>query len=292
MIELSVNDKLVESIGFKVEPKILIKPEFSTMNVLEVCDKFIKDDFKFFTVIFIQDALKEELVENQKYMKSEDIILCSIVEEEARKRMLGKYYTHNEINQIFDFSNSDEKFINKITDLIHESQHFELYPEIIEEFKLSCYFEKNFFGDQEKSEKKWMKLKKTILMPRIFKKLKRVIDLPFPFNLLGDDLWKQWFFIYNESKCNWVHGSGLSKELRKNYDEYSKIFGYLSGKYSQNIPTFVFKYNSENKIELLKYFDDLKIMISRVNKENYNLFKDKLIKLDYNFDCLGIECFN
>ena len=140
---------------------------------------------------------------------------------------------------------------------------------------------------EEEFAKRWEVKKREIFKPRIITKHERVYDMPFPLNFWDSrNIFQQYFFIETEEKTDWSKGGSGGSWQREQQGLWCHTFATLVKEYNLVCPTDCYVYNSENKLEKVKSFDNFKA-VNRELSGNYQsdfvtvkeLFENMLINI-------------
>ena len=122
-------------------------PPFENHEKLAQC---LTSGYKLSTAIVIADQIDHNLAKDPKFATIQNHIMCSIVEEDARREMTNSYRGVDEVEKLlldwgvnFKASNNstedqNRKFKSDILDLVFKAETIALYPEIIENIRRNC----------------------------------------------------------------------------------------------------------------------------------------------------------
>jgi hypothetical protein len=276
-------------------------------------DKILKDVASkcssFASVIISIQNLNDSLWDDPTHMHKTNYLLVSEVREEARRRMQNHYYNDEELKCIFsefelpDWNvnygekkeEEDRKFKIEIEDAIFEAQEFQLFHDIVNEFKEGCHWKYDEEKDKEiklsKKDflKKWEKEKLRIFMPRVRTEYKRVYHMPKPFSHWDHrNLFQQWYFFEGVGKIYYAQGGSGSSGQREHQGRFAHVFATLEKIYKKKLPTYCLSYNSRNQLCFIRKYNSFKA-VNRELSGNYpadhsklhELFKGRLVKIDY-----------
>ncbi|MBK7963844.1 MAG: hypothetical protein IPK04_23200 [Bdellovibrionales bacterium] len=246
-------------------------------NHNDLSERLKNSKHEFLSVIILKDRLDVELMHDPKYCKNESVLGVSKIHEEARKRMINKYYSDDEVERIveqqkyptkqFNFKNDDYKpsFESKLRDEIYRSQECALIPEIYYEYKeFARYrYDEKTDSDIELSDSEYEKalkiLNQELFLPQVYTTLERIYDLPKPFDFWDDrNTFQQYYLVSNGNEIDCVQGGPASSHQRETHGLWGHCFASLAKKLK--IRTSVLKYTSRNKLILLHEFNDFKVM--------------------------------
>jgi len=246
----------------------------------ELAEQFAKMPWNYLTAIVQTETLAEGLWNDPKHAHSTYEVWCSEVEEEARKRVQGKYFTPEEIENIFkekqlpkvrynweeedsDEELDEENIETQIKDAIFDAQIKMLYPEVVKEFKEECLYEyEEESGESVKLAprafaQKWEKRQLEIFLPRAHESVERVFPhTPEPF---GGSSFSQYYFIEKEDKIEWVSGSGRGSQTRYTHGLMGHLFATLTKKHNKVIPTYCFKNTNKNDFKYIQEWETFKV---------------------------------
>lgn len=306
MINLKIKNNRIKDIQFE-------KPisQSRWLNNLEerqhlsLSKRFNFEKYEFASVIILKDRLDPSLMTNPKYCKMESFIGVSKIQEEARKRMVNKYYDEESVEKIisdqeyqtkqFNFKKDSLRpsFLSKLKDSIYESQELELIPEIFQEYCDSAKFDydDSLSEEIERNEDDTKLaidiLRKELFLPQVFTTYNRVYALPEPFDFWDDrNLFQQYYLVSNGESIDTVQGGPASSHQREMHGLWAHTFAELSK--TKKIRTWVLKYNSKNELILVDHFDQFKAMnydLTGNYAEDWSvtkvLFKGKLLKSSF-----------
>ena len=229
----------------------------SLEDVFEKIDKTME----FFSVYVFMESLEDDLWEDNRYAEKEKVLLCSRVEEEARKYWWDRNSEHLKLidERVESLKNDPEYKGMKEGDLrdkVIKDLDREVYPIAIERVKEEY---------QELYEDQWEKYwkKEDPFKERIEYRYHRRYEMPTPFNHWDSrNPWQQYYFGRSQDSLFYYEqgGSGSSGQ-RYNHGFYGHLFALLNGE--NPVPTYLYTYDSRNhfifnreeKSLCLNYFD-------------------------------------
>lgn len=215
-------------------------------------DKSLEDVFgkidktmEFFSVYAFMEPLEDDLWENSRYAEKERVLLCSRVEEEARKYWWDRNREHLElIDERVESLKKDPAYKDMkegdLRDKVIEDLNREVYPIAIERVKEEY---------QELYEDEWEKYwkKEDSFKGRVEYRYHRRYEMPPPFNHWDSrNAWQQYYFGRNQDSVIYYEqgGSGSSGQ-RYNHGFYGHLFALLNSE--KPVPTYLFTYDSCNR---------------------------------------------
>lgn len=244
----------------------------------DLAKEYAKKPWNYLTVMVEMEPLAEKLWNDPRHAHTSYTVLCSEVEEKARKRMENQFFNESEIEDIFtqhqfpkerynwedDEEDRETPIISELKDAIYDAQVKMLYPEVIKEFKEECRYEYDEESDEEVKltssafSKKWKKRQLEIFLPRIYEDSQRVFpNAPEPFGHFCS--FCQYFFIEKENKIEWIFGSSSGSQTRYAHGLMGHIFATLTKKYKKTIPTYLFKHTTNNDFKFVQEWDTFKV---------------------------------
>lgn len=279
--------------------------DFEGLNHIDLAKKLTEQKLQFCSVIILKDRLDNDLWNNPKYSKTENFIGISKLHEEARKRLINKYYDDSELEDIlskqsfpnkqFNFKDDVYKpsFISKLKDEIYKSQELAMIPEIYDQYKESAKYTYDEKSDSEielsevEYELAIKSLNQELFLPQVYTQFNRVYSMPKPFHFWDDrNNFQQYFLMSNESEVNFIQSGPASSHQREMHGLWGHTFASLAR--NQKIKTFVFKYNSKNELHLVNEFSDFKAVQSDLTgnyrmdwSKTRNLFDGRLLQIEF-----------
>jgi hypothetical protein len=209
-------------------------------------DVFEKIDraMKFFSVYVNTEHLEDDFLEDERYVKKEEVLLCSRVEEEARRYWWERNREHIRIiDERLESLKKDPEYKDMkegdLRDKIIEDLNQEVYPIAIERVKEEY---QEFYEDEW--EEYWKK--EDPFKDRTEYRYHRRYDMPVPFNRWDTrNLWQQYYFGKDqEGVFYYVQGGSGSSGQRYNHGFYGHLFALLNRE--NPVPTYFFTYDSHN----------------------------------------------
>jgi hypothetical protein len=236
--ELAENAKRGELIHFSLSSFFSEKP-------LEVVFKEIDKTMTFFSVYVVTEPLEESLWEDGRYADKEDVQLCSLVEEEARKYWMDRNREHLEIidKRMEELRRNPEYKDMKEGDLrdkVVEHLDKEVYPIAIE--RLKGEFQWMYEDEWEEYWEKTDPYKE-----RTEYRYRRRYDMPAPFNHWdGRNPWQQYCFARDSGgRFHCAQGGSGGSSQRYNHGFYGHLFALINRE--KPLPTYFFTYDSRNR---------------------------------------------
>jgi hypothetical protein len=212
----------------------------SLEDVFEKIDKTMK----FLSVYVFMEPLEDDLWENSRYAEKEKVLLCSLVEAEARKYWWDRNREHLElIDERVESLKKDPAYKDMkegdLRDKVIEDLNREVYPIAIERVKEEY---------QELYEDEWEEYwkKEDPFKERVEYRYHRRYEMPPPFNHWDSrNAWQQYYFGRNQDSVIYYEqgGSGSSGQ-RYNHGFYGHLFALLNSE--KTVPTYFFTYDSHN----------------------------------------------
>jgi hypothetical protein len=213
-------------------------------SLKEVYEKIDKT-MKFFSVYVYMERLENDLWDDDRYVEKEKVILCSRVEEEARKYWWNRSMEHIRlINKRMEFLKNEPEYKdikeNDLKDKIIEDMIKEVYPIAIELLKEEY---QEFYEDEW--EEYWKK--EDPFKERVEYRYHRRYDMPPLFNHWDSrNYWQQYYFTKDHDKSfYYTQGGSGSSGQRYNHGFYGHLFALLNNE--KPVPTYFFSYNSRNR---------------------------------------------
>ena len=281
----------------------------------ELAKRYAENNYKCCLVMMTSQYLDEHLYDDPKHMHITNHLIISEVEDEARKQLNQRYYSVEEVDDIFKAKefprktynwqeDSEREIEHRITDGIFQSQVYEHYHEVIERFKEECRYDYNEETDEEielsdsEAEARWQIRQKEIFLPRVTPSYERVYpNTPTPFDFWDyRNPWQQYFFVdKGEGKSiEWAKGGSGGSSQRYNNGLLSHTFAQLEKQYGYKIPTYYFEHTSSNEFCFKHCWDGLHLLKRELTGnygENFQdtkyLFEGKL--LDYDYDARVVK---
>lgn len=265
--------------------------------------------YKLNSVIVVSDLLDSVYEKNPKFAKIENHIICSIVEEDARREMTNGYRNIDEVEKLLTLwdinfkagNNSteeeDRKFKSNLIDLAFKAETIALYPDIIEKYKYRLKHVYNEETDEETEitdeevEKLWPDELLRILAPQTQESWERIYSMPEPFNYWDSrNAWQQTFFIQpliDTSLTYFCRGGSAGSSQRETQGLMAHTFAYLVSK-GIDIETKIYKYTSSNAFILEREYNSFKVMDVELSgnyqvdlRKTKHLFDGLLLSLNY-----------
>ncbi len=260
-------------------------------SLREVYEKIDKT-MKFFSVYVYMERLENDLWDDDRYVEKEKVILCSRVEEEARKYWWNRSMEHLRLidERMESLKNEPEyKDIkeNDLKDKIIEDMTKEVYPIAIERIKEEY---QEFYED--KWEEYWKK--EDPFKDRVEYRYHRRYEMPLPFNHWDSrNSWQQYYFYKDhDGRFYYTQGGSGSSGQRYNHGFYGHLFALLNNE--KPMPTYFFTYNSRNRFifnreekSLHLHFFDLISNFQIDWKESERILKD-IVKIRDKFQSVII----
>ena len=213
-------------------------------SLKEVYEKIDKT-MSFFSVYVYMERLENDLLDDDRYTEKEKVILCSRVEEEARKYWWNRNREHLKLidERMESLKNEPEyKGIKEgdLRDKIIEDMNKEVYPIAIERLKeeyQECY--------EDEWEECWDK--EDPFKERVEYRYHRRHNMPAPVNHWDNhNPWHQYYFTKDHDKSfYYTQGGSGSSGQRYNHGFYGHLFALLNNE--KPVPTYFFTYNSRNR---------------------------------------------
>ena len=213
-------------------------------SLKEVYEKIDKT-MRFFSVYVYMERLEDDLWDNDRYTEKEKVILCSRVEEEARKYWWDRNREHIKlIDERMESLKNEPEYKNMkegdLRDKIIKDLDQEIFPEMIERVK-----EEYQIIYEDEWEEYWEK--EDPFKERVEYRYHRRYEMPPPFNHWDSrNPWQQYYFSRDKDNVfYYAQGGSGSSGQRYNHGFYGHLFALLNNE--KNIPTYFFTYNSRNQ---------------------------------------------
>lgn len=213
----------------------------SLADVFETIDRTLQ----FFSVYIVVERFEDDLWEDSRYTKKEEVTLCSLVEAKAREYWWNRNREHIRIiDERLESLKSDPEYKDlkegDIRDKIIEDLNQDVYPIAIEQVKEDY---------QELYEDEWEEYwkKEDPFKDRLEYQYHRRYEMPLPFKHWDSrNHWQQYYFGRNKNGVFYYEqgGSGSSGQ-RYNHGFYGHLFALLNRE--NPIPTYFFTYDSRNR---------------------------------------------
>ena len=261
------------------------------------------------SILILSDFLDAELWEDPNYCYRDAHVLVSEVEEEARKRVSGDYYSEAQILEFcekfgldvestsYDEKKNREHWI-RLENAFIDLRSKLLIPSILKDFKKSFQaVDPDTFDDREppltKEQLKilWPDYFLRIMMPRTSRSYRRLYDnIPKPMTHWDSrNSWQQFFFVSDGQgqPIDYIHGGYASSGAREHQGLMAHTFATLDS--VSKIKTIVARYSSKNILVPDVEFDSFKTQPQELSG-NYRssrevireLFRGKLIAIPRN----------
>ena len=263
-----------------------------------------RGDSRFASILILNAPLKDGLLDDPRYVRKTNHILVSEVEEEARKRIINRYFSEKEAVRLLrkkgiplwekSAVRDDGSFKRKLIDLVWEAQKNSHIPEIVEELREETRFEYDETSDEERElspaafRKAWEKRRLEIFLPRAETELRRVYSMPEPFCFWDPrNPFQQWFFVDDGETISYAQGGPGGSGQREAMGRYAHLFVTLAKRHRREAPTDVLQYTETNELRLLQRFDRFMVLNQDLTG-NYQaepagvarLFKGRLLEWD------------
>jgi len=200
---------------------------------------------KFFSVYIFMERLEDDLWEDDRYTEKEEVLLCSLVEEEARKYWWDRNREHLKlIDERVESLKNDPKYQGMkkgdLIDRVVEDLNREIYPQMIERLK-----EEYQWIYEDEWEEYWKK--EDLFKERIEYRYHRRYEMPPPFNHWDNrNRWQQYYFGEDrDSVFYYAQGGSGSSGQRYYHGFYGHLFALLNSQ--DPVPTCFFTYDSRNR---------------------------------------------
>ena len=295
----------------KIDSHYIGYPQLDSYTHQEFAKVLNNENAKCYSIIIVSQMLDDKFGNDPKYMKVKNNIAVSEAVEEARRSLVNKYHTKEQIDELFksyelelkaDNYSEDEKVhrehVCKLEDGIFEMQQQKAMFEYLCQLKESCKYEYTDEGEDielskiEAETRFEIELEK-VLMPRIYKTYERVYDLPYPLaHWDSRNVFQHYFFIENENSIRYIIGGSGGSLQRHQLGLYAHTFAELENTYNKLCPTNVYFYTKENKVENFAKFKSFRAFTTDL-VGNYkpssrdtlqSLFKNKLLNFSVNWE--------
>ncbi len=236
-----------------------------------------RGDSRFASILMLIAPLKDGLVDDPRYVRKTNHILVSEVEEEARKRIINRYFSEKDVVRLLRKKGiplrekgagpDDGSFKRKLIDLVWEAQKNSHIPEIVEELREETRFEYDETKDEERElspaafRKAWEKRRLEIFLPRAETERRRVYSMPEPFCFWDPrNPFQQWFFIDDGETISYAQGGPGGSGQREAMGRYAHLFVTLAKRHRREAPTDVLQYTEANELKLLQHFDRFRVL--------------------------------
>jgi len=236
-----------------------------------------RGDSRFASILMLIAPLKDGLLDDPRYVRKTNHILVSEVEEEARKRIINRYFSEKEVVRLLrqreiplresSVVPDDGSFKRKLIDLVWEAQKNSHIPEIVEVLRAETRFEYDETKDEERElspaafRKAWEKRRLEIFLPRAETELRRVYSMPEPFCFWDPrNPFQQWFFIDDGETISYAQGGPGGSGQREAMGRYAHLFVTLAKRHRREAPTDVLQYTEANELKLLQHFDRFMVL--------------------------------
>lgn len=239
-----------------------------------IAEIIAKNGYKTYMVAVVCDRLATDHWDDPIYMHKTNHIIVSKAKEEARRALMNKYFSPEEIAHLiekyemptleFNFkADEDRGFKFKLEDSFFEYQEEREIISIMESVLDGSKYkvddegypieddEGNFIleDDPEKVDKQKEKLLEEWLIPRVQTTYDRVYNMPAPFSWWDyRSAFHQGFFVEVDTEgVTYVDmgGSGSSGRRESN-GRWAHTFGLLAHKYKIETPSFFMRYDKNN----------------------------------------------
>ena len=257
----------------------------STTHHEESVERFVERGTTCLSIVISRERLDEDLYDDPKYNRRTTEILCSIMEENARKVLSShNYFSDDRIKELadkYDIETSGAnhevkepwKHWSKLKDAFFDAQVKVLYTEIIDKFKRQ-------FEEDEEAEGTWEEVNLRILLPRTIVRSERVYNIPRPFNFWDErDGWAQFYLAKSPHKNQILYskGSSCGSSSRYNHGYWAHVFASYTER-GNVIPTLRLFYNRRNELELGSTYDGFKAVDMDLSG-NYPSTKEVMTRL-------------
>jgi hypothetical protein len=199
----------------------------------------------FFSVYIFLERLADDLWEDGCYVEKEEVLLCSRVEEEARKYWWDRNREHIRlIDERLEALKNDPEYKGikegNLRDKIIDDLNQEVYPLAIERVKEEY---QEIYGDEW--EEYWKK--EDPFKERVEYRYHRRYEMPPPFNYWDSrNPWQQYYFARDHnSRFYYEQGGSGGSYQRYNHGFYGHLFAPLN---SENpMPTYFFTHDNHNQ---------------------------------------------
>lgn len=273
-------------------------------------------------MVIIEDAsLADEHWDDPQYMhKTNQLLVCEAMGE-ARSELTNKYYRGAELTKFMEKHNlltwrynyqpeedDERQFKFEIEDAVFEYQIMAQMVKNIMATLENAKYKLDEYGypveheddpddleeiysletDPVVIEKQKEILLERLLSPRMHTRHERVYSMPEPFSHWDErSFWHQFFFVEDEDEktilCH--RGNGGSSGAREDNGRWAHTFAYLSKVHGIETPTYHLQYDSHNKLNLIKKYDEFKSFQYDLSgnyplenfREDRSLFDDRII---------------
>lgn len=291
---------------FPAKLKVMRHSYFGSVDHEQIGSRWNRNRVRVASAVVAVEPLHASHFDDPNYIHQENIILISEVEEEARSKLVNRYYTEQEMEEIFrrysyptrqyNFREDDEgsSFKSRLEDAVFRSQELSLIPDVARDLlEEAAYQYDDATGEERRMRGKALKKAleergKEIFLPRVRTEYRRVYSMPEPFDRWDDrNIFQQWYFVFDGKSVWWIQGGSASSGQREIHGRFSHacaFYEHLNGK----VPTWIFKYSRHNQMILEKRFPSFRTMSPDLTgnypadwEKTKILFKGKTLSFDY-----------
>lgn len=215
-------------------------------SLFEVYDN-IDRSMNFFSVYVVVEPLNENLWSDERFVEKEEVRLCSLIEEKARRYWFDRQHEHfRRIDEQMDVLRKDSQFRGfkdgELRDAAIKALDQEVYPEMLELLKEEF---------QDIYEDEWEQYWESTdpYAERIENRYRRRYDMPAPFcHWDTRNRWQQYYFAKSPNNIfRYAQGGSGGSEQRYRHGFYGHLFALLNA--HNPIPTYFYEYDANNNFK-------------------------------------------
>ena len=249
---------------------------FDAVDHEEIAEELSSSAKGFASVIIVCQRLKDSLWDDPEHMHIKNDIVVSEVQREARTRLMNRYYSQDELQELIekfelktwkqnygsDKEDEDHKFKIAVEDALFQQQELLAMFDVMGELREQCWWDYDEDTDEERKrteeefQAEWDRVKVEKTVPGVWSTYDRVYAMPTPFDHWDyRNRFQQWYFIHTDTGIGYRRGGSGSSGQREDQGRYAHVFATLTTKFGKSIPTYILEYTETNELVLVRQYD-------------------------------------